>query len=129
MLQTAVGVEAPLASGPTLSRLDTTACRQHVAALHEVFIAQFIARHSVPPKPIILEVDATHVPLRGQQEGGHFSVYYNNYCYLPLYVFAGQHLLACVLRPCDRDPASVFSALVKLLSRRLRQAWRARRGG
>jgi hypothetical protein len=49
------------------------------------------------------------------------SVY--SYCYLPLYVFCGQDILACVLRPSWRDPASVFSALIKLIARRLRQAW------
>jgi Transposase DDE domain group 1 len=123
VLQTAVGVDQPLASGPTLSRLDSSASRQHAAALHEVLIEQFIGRHAQPPEELILDVDATHVPLHGQQERGHFHAYYDNHCYLPLYVFAGQHLLACVLRPSDRDPASVVSALVKLLARRLRQTW------
>ena len=123
VLQTAVGRVDPLASAPTLSRLETGATPEHAAALHEVLMQQFIASHAKPPREIVLDVDATHVPLHGAQERGHFHAYYDNYCYLPLYVFAGQDLLACVLRPSDRDPASVVSALIKRLLVPLRRAW------
>lgn len=122
-LQTAVGRVDELASGPTLSRLETSATSEHAAALNGVLIDQFIASHATPPRELVLDIDATHVPLHGAQEKAHFHRYYDNYCYLPLYVFAGQDLLACVLRPSSRDPASVLSALVKLLAQRLRQAW------
>jgi hypothetical protein len=122
-LQTAVGRVDELASAPTLSRLETTATRAHSAALHGVLLDQFIASHAKPPKELILDIDATHVPLHGAQEKAHFHRYYDNYCYLPLYVFCGQDLLACVLRPSSRDPASVLSALIKLVAQRLRQAW------
>ena len=123
VLQTAVGRAEPLASAPTLSRLETGATREHAAALHEVMMQQFIASHAKAPKELVLDIDATHVPLHGEQERGHFHAYYDNYCYLPLYVFAGQDLLACVLRPSDRDPASVVSALIKRLLVPLRRAW------
>lgn len=122
-MQTAVGRAEPLASGPTLSRLETGATPEHAAALHEVLMQQFIASHAVAPKELVLDIDATHVPLHGEQERGHFHAYYDNYCYLPLYVFAGQDMLACVLRPSDRDPASVVSALVKRLLVPLRRVW------
>lgn len=123
VLQTAVGRAEALASGPTLSRLETSATPAQAAALNAVLVEMFIARHPQPPREVILDIDATHVPLHGAQEKAHFHRYYDNYCYLPLYVFAGQDLLACVLRPSSRDPGSVLSALVKLLARRLRQAW------
>ena len=123
VMQTAVGRAEPLASAPTLSRLETGATRAHAAALHEVLMQQFIAGHAKPPRELVLDVDATHVPLHGEQERGHFHAYYDNYCYLPLYVFAGQDMLACVLRPSDRDPASVVSALIKRLLVPLRRAW------
>jgi hypothetical protein len=123
VMQTAVGRAEPLASAPTLSRLETGATPAHAAALHEVLMQQFIASHAKPPRELVLDVDATHVPLHGEQERGHFHAYYDNYCYLPLYVFAGQDMLACVLRPSDRDPASVVSALVKRLLVLLRRAW------
>jgi hypothetical protein len=123
VMQTAVGRAEPLASAATLSRLETAATAEHAAALHEVLMQQFIASHAKAPKEIVLDVDATHVPLHGHQERGHFHAYYDNYCYLPLYVFAGQDMLACVLRPSDRDPASVVSALIKRLVVPLRRAW------
>jgi hypothetical protein len=123
VLQTAVGRAEPVGSAPTLSRLETSATSQHAGALHEVLMQQFIASHAIAPKEIVLDVDATHVPLHGEQERGHFNAYYDNYCYLPLYVFAGQDMLACVLRPSDRDPASVVSALIKRLLVPLRHAW------
>ena len=123
VLQTAVGRDQPLGSAPTLSRLETGATPAHAAALHEVLMQQFIASHDKAPKELVLDVDATHVPLHGEQERGHFHAYYDNYCYLPLYVFAGQDMLACVLRPSDRDPASVVSALIKRLLVPLRRAW------
>ena len=123
VMQTAVGRAEPLASAPTLSRLETRATPQNAAALHEALMQQFIASHAKAPKELVLDVDATHVPLHGEQERGHFHAYYDNYCYLPLYVFAGQDLLACVLRPSDRDPASVVSALIKRLLAPLRRAW------
>ncbi|WP_066343615.1 IS1380 family transposase [Azohydromonas lata] len=122
-LQTAVGRVDDLASGPTLSRLETAATPAHAAALNGVLVEQFIAGHARVPKELVLDIDATHVPLHGEQERAHFHSYYDNYCYLPLYVFCGQDLLACVLRPSSRDPASVLSALVKLLVQRLRQTW------
>jgi hypothetical protein len=122
-VQTAVGRDKELASAPTLSRLENSATMAHAVALNGVLLEQFIASRDAVPDELVLDIDATHVPLHGQQEGAHFHAHYDNYCYLPLYVFCGQDMLACVLRPSWRDPASVLSALVRLLARRLRQAW------
>lgn len=122
-LQTAVGRVDDLASAPTLSRLETSSTPAHTAALHGVLLDQFIASRSARPKELILDIDATHMPLHGSQEKAHFHRYYDNYCYLPLYVFCGQDIVACVLRPSSRDPASILSALIKVIARRLRQAW------
>lgn len=121
--QTAVGRAEELASAPTLSRLETSATSEHAAALHAVLLDQFIASRKTAPDELVLDIDATHIPLYGDQEGAHFHAHYDNYCYLPLYVFCGQDALACVLRPSWRDPASVLSALIKLIAQRLRQAW------
>ena len=122
-LQTAVGRADELASAPMLSRLETSSTRAQAAALHGVLLDQFIAGKDKRPKELVLDIDATHMPLHGAQEKAHFHRYYDNYCYLPLYVFCGQDILACVLRPSSRDPASILSALIKLVARRLRQAW------
>jgi hypothetical protein len=78
VMQTAVGRAEPLASAPTLSRLETAATPESAAALHEVLMQQFIASHAKAPKELVLDVDATHVPLHGEQERGHFHAYYDN---------------------------------------------------
>jgi hypothetical protein len=122
-LQTAVGRAEELASAPTLSRLENSTTSAHAWALHGVLLDQFIASRKSAPDELVLDVDATHVPLYGAQEAAHFHGHYDAYCYLRLYVFCGQDMLACVLRPSWRDPASVVSALIKLIAHRLRQRW------
>lgn len=71
----------------------------------------------------MLDFDATDSPLHGLQEGRFFHGYYDRYCYLPLYVFCGQQLLCAYLRPSRIDAAKHAAAILKLLVRRLRQAW------
>lgn len=66
-LKTAVGRADKPASGPTLSRLETSATSEHAAALHGVLIKQFIASHAKPPKELVLDIDVTHIPLHGAQ--------------------------------------------------------------
>lgn len=101
-LQTAAGRAGELASAPTLSRLETSASSEHMAALNGVLIDQFIASHAKAPKELVLDIDATHVPLHGAQEKSHFHRCYDNYCYLPLYVFADQVCRPAALRRFDR---------------------------
>lgn len=123
LLQTAVGQTGELASPPTLCRLENRATRAQAVALNRVLVEQFIARHSTPPSELILDVDASDVPLHGDQELAQFHGYYDHYCYLPLYVFAGTAMLACLLRPSRIDGAQHAAAVIKLLVTRLRQAW------
>lgn len=104
---------------------DGAATGKETAALNAVLVDSFIASRKKAPREIVLDFDATHVPLHGTQEKAYFQRYYDNYCYMPIYVFAGQDLLACVLRPASRDPAAVLSAMVKLLAARLRAKWPA----
>jgi Transposase DDE domain group 1 len=123
LMQTAVGRVDALASSPTLSRLETRATRAQAVALHGVLIDQFIASHKTPPTELVLDVDASDVPLHGNQERAEFHAYYDHHCYLPLYVFCGQAMLACVLRRSRIDGAKNAAAVIKLLVQRLRQAW------
>ena len=123
LMQTAVGRDVPLASAPTFSRLENRATRAQAWALHEVLVAQFIAAHRVAPAELVLDIDASDVPLHGQQELSQFHAYYDHHCYLPLYVFCGQAMLACYLRPSQIDGARHAAAVVKLLVTRLRRAW------
>lgn len=122
-MQTAVGVERDIASAPTLCRLEKWADRATAWRLHAVLVEQFIASFESPPEEVMLDFDATDNPLHGQQEGRFFHGYYDSYCYLPLYVFSGQQLLCAYLRPSNIDGAQHTAAILKLLVRRLRQAW------
>ncbi len=115
--------ELTLASPPTLCRLENRIERKTLIRIAGVLVDQFIAAHPHPPEHLTLDFDATDDPLHGQQEGRFFHGYYDNYCYLPLYVFCGDELLAAYLRPSKIDASKHSRALSKLLVRRLRQAW------
>ena len=123
LMQTAVGRVDALASSPTLSRLETRATRAQAVALHGVLMDQFIASHQRAPAELVLDIDASDVPLHGNQEHAEFHAYYDSHCYLPLYVFCGQAMLACVLRRSRIDGAKNAAAVIKLLVQRLRCAW------
>ena len=83
----------------------------------------FIEAHPTPPKRIILDFDATHDPIHGAQLGRFFQGYYKEYCYLPLYVFCGEHLLCAQLRPADQDGAAGSIAKLAGLVERIRRVW------
>ena len=121
--QTAVERDRPLASSPTLCRLENRANRQAAWAVHEVFVEQFIASLAQPPTELILDFDATDDRVHGQQEGRFFHGYYGDYCFLPLYVFCGEQLLVSYLRPANIDAARHAWAVLKFLVARLRRAW------
>lgn len=122
-LQTAVASDQPLSSSSTLSRFESSAQRASAIAIHEVLFQQFVLAQDKPPRRLILDFDATDTPLHGEQEGRFFHGYYDHYCYLPLYVFCGRHLLVSYLRPSNIDPAQHSWAILSLLVKALRQQW------
>ena len=115
--------EQPLASAPTLCRLENRAGRAALCRMAAALVEQFIASHDRPPECLALDVDATDDPVHGAQEGRFFHGYYDSYCFLPLYIFCGDRLLVAYLRPANIDAALHARAILKLLVRRLRQAW------
>lgn len=115
--------DAPLASPPTLCRLENRLSRPDLWRIARIFVEQFITSHKAPPAELILDFDATDARLHGNQEGAFFHAYYGDYCYLPLYVFCGSRLLAAYLRPANIDGAFHAWAILKLLVDRLRQTW------
>lgn len=123
LMQTAVGRTEALGSSPTLSRLETRVRRSDLVGLNQVLVDQFIAAHRQPPAELILDVDASDIPLHGNQEQKEFHAYYDHHCYLPLYVFCGDAMLACVLRRSRIDGAKHAPAVIKLLVSYLRQHW------
>ena len=113
----------PLASPSTFSRWENAATRASFRRIHQVFLEQFLAAHRRPPKEIVLDFDATDDPVHGTQEERFFHGFYGNYCFLPLYVFCGDHLLVAYLRPSNIDAAKHARAILKLLVDRIRQDW------
>jgi hypothetical protein len=115
--------DQPLASPPTLCRLENRVTRRTLADIARVFVEVFIASHQKPPEELILDFDATDDPVHGNQVNRFFHGYYDHYCFLPLYVICGHHLLAAYLRPANIDPAKHAWAILALLVKRFREVW------
>jgi hypothetical protein len=115
--------EKPLASAATLCRLENRVDRRALFQMATVLLETFIDSFQDPPECLVLDFDATDDPIHGHQEGRFFHGYYDNYCFLPLYVFCGEQLLVAYLRTADGDAARHSRAILKLLVTRLRQAW------
>lgn len=124
----------PLAGKSTLNRLELTPAeatadsRYHkiVArpeAIERLFVDLFVQAHATPPAEIILDLDATDDPLHGHQEGRFFHGYYKEFCYLPLYIFCGEHLLVAKLRTADNDASWGTVEVLAWLIPQLRAAW------
>ena len=118
-----VNQQQPLASASTLCRWENRIDRATLVRMASVFVQQFIASHQQPPEQLVLDFDATDDPVHGQQEGRFFHGYYDHYCFLPLYVFCGDQLLAAYLRPSKIDGAKHSRALLKLLVDQFRRRW------
>jgi hypothetical protein len=92
-------------------------------AIRQFFVDAFLGSYDQPPAEIVLDFDATDDPVHGEQEGRFFHGYYDEYCFLPLYVFCGEHLLSADLRTADRDAAWGSTATLAFLTNRIREAW------
>ena len=121
-LQTASGRMESLASPSTLCQLEQRADRETAVAIHRVLFEQFVAAHPKPPR-LVLDFDAADTLLHGFQEERFFHAYYDGYCYLPLHVFCGRHLLVSHLRPSGSNGARHAWGILSLLVRALRAHW------
>ena len=122
---------APVAGKSTLNRLELSRdeptrynkIAADAQAIEALFVDLFLDAHSKPPAQITLDLDATDDPLHGHQEGRFFHGYYDCYCYLPLYIFCGRHLLAAKLRRSNIDAAAgTVEELIRLIGR-IRSRW------
>jgi len=123
---------APLAGKSTINRLEHAPTgdgeRYHkighdAKALEDVFVEVFLDAHAKAPREIVIDLDATDDPLHGHQEGRFFHGYYDCYCYLPLYIFSGPHLLAAQLRRADIDAAAGAKDEVARIVAHIRRRW------
>src|SRR6185436_7661615 len=124
---------APLAGKSTLNRLEhapvEATARYHkighdAAAIEAVFVDLFLdAFRAKPPRDIILDLDATDDPIHGHQEGRFFHGYYDCYCYLPLYIFCGRHLLAAKLRRSNIDASAGAVEEIARIVAQIRARW------
>jgi hypothetical protein len=123
-----------LAGKSTLNRLELTPpgadessrYKKIVAScesIEKVFVDVFLAAHRVPPERIVLDLDATDDPIHGNQLGRFFHGYYKNYCYLPLYIFCGEHLLCAKLRPSNIDASAGTTTELRRIVTAIRARW------
>jgi DDE family transposase len=122
---------APLAGKSTLNRLELSRpeptryarIAADTAAIEALFVDLFLDAHKKAPAQITLDLDATDDPLHGHQEGRFFHGYYDGYCYLPLYIFCGRHLLAAKLRRSNIDASSGATEELARIIGRIRARW------
>ncbi len=123
-----------LAGKSTLNRLELTPVGAdegsrykkivaHVDKLADYLLEVYVRQQATPPTRIVLDLDATDDPVHGDQLGRFFHGYYGHYCFLPLYIFAGDHPLAAILRPSDIDASAGSLLHVQRIVKRLRQQW------
>jgi hypothetical protein len=123
-----------LAGKSTLNRLELTPVgadrdsrykkiTAHSRQIEDLFVELFLQAYEQPPEQIVLDLDATDNPLYGEQLGRFFHGYYQSYCYLPLYIFCGEHLLCARLRPADIDASAGSVKQLDRIVSRIRQQW------
>jgi len=123
VIKNAIDENSPLASSPTISRLENRITGKELAELSKLFVEFFIESHDVPPKQIVIDVDATDDAIHGNQEGKYFNGFYDEYCFLPLYFFCGDQLLWSQLRTSNRGGAHGTLAIFHFLVTRIKEAW------
>lgn len=127
-------LEEPLAGKSTLNRLELAPAgepqgeRYHkitysAEAIDVLLVEIFLEAYAKPPQRIVLDLDVTDTPLHGEQEARFFHGYYGHYCYLPLYIFAGEHLLCARLRPSNQDASAGSIEEVARIVRQIRRRW------
>ena len=125
---------AALAGKSTLNRLELHESqgssryhkiRPQAEAIERLWVDLYLDAYREAPSEIILDLDATDDPLHGHQEGRFFHGYYDGYCYLPLYIFAGEHLLCAKLRRANIDGAAGAREEVERIVAQIRQRWSA----
>jgi Transposase DDE domain group 1 len=126
-------MDQPLAGKSTLNRLELGAdpkvedrykkVHYDAEALDRLLVNIFLEAHAEPPEEIVIDLDATDLPVHGHQEQRFFHGFYNHYCYLPLYIMSGDHLLGVRLRAANIDASAGSLEEIERIVQQIRQAW------
>jgi len=124
-------LEQPLAGKSTLNRMELGAGENDrykkitfwKDALDELLVKVFLESYPEAPEQIVLDIDTTDLPLHGKQEGRFFHGYYDNYCYLPLYIFCGEQVLCARLREANHDAYWGSLPEIQRIVEQIRTAW------
>jgi hypothetical protein len=92
-------------------------------AIDDLLMDVFLEAQAAAPEQIVLDIDTTDLAIHGGQEGRFYHGYYDHYCYLPLYIFAGEHVLCARLRPSNIDPSAGSRKEIERIVTRIRSAW------
>ncbi|MBV8833130.1 MAG: IS1380 family transposase [Acidobacteriaceae bacterium] len=92
-------------------------------AIDDLLVDVFIEAHAAVPAEVVLDIDTTDMAIHGQQEGRFYHGFYDHYCYLPLYVFAGEYVLCARLRPSNIDPSAGSRKEMERIVKRIRARW------
>ncbi len=133
LLAGSVDDESPLAGKSTLNRLELAGeagaedrykkVHYDAEAIDAVLVDVFLQAHPEPPQEIVMDLDTTDLALHGHQEQRFFHGFYYHYCYLPLYIVCGEHLLGVRLRPADIDASAGALEEVGRIVKQIRQSW------
>ncbi len=118
----------------TLNRLELTAAAADASSRYKKIVLDtdavdrlltdlYIQSEPRQPERIVLDLDATDDPLHGRQQGRFFHGFYRHYCYLPLYIFAGDQLLTARLRPANIDASAGSIEELQRIVGQLRRHW------
>ncbi|MBV8070871.1 MAG: IS1380 family transposase [Acidobacteriaceae bacterium] len=133
LLAGSADAESPLAGKSTLNRLELAGeggeedrykkVHHDAEAIDRVLVDIFLEAHAEPAEEIVIDLDTTDLPLHGHQEQRFFHGFYYHYCYLPLYIVCGEHLLGVRLRPANIDASAGALAEVERIVKQVRQSW------
>jgi Transposase DDE domain group 1 len=133
LLAGSADAESPLAGKSTLNRLELSGevgaedrykkVRYDSDAIDELLVKLFMEAHAEAPTEIVIDLDATDLPLHGHQEQRFFHGFYNHYCYLPLYIVCGEHLLGVRLRPANIDASAGALEEIERVVKQIRKSW------
>ncbi len=125
-------VKSPVAGKSTLNRLELglepdesddrySKITWNEQEIEDLFCDLFLDSLKEAPDSLILDFDATDIPIHGDQANKFFHGYYDHYCYLPLYVFCGDFPLAAKLRPSNIDACKGTEEILERLVRKIRE--------